>query len=180
LVVGGISSISTRQPHQDELFEEATRSFGPALARLVSAYEADPDRRLDLSQEIQLQLWRSLAHFNHHCSLRTWTYRVAHNVAASYLIRERRARTPFVSLEDLDVPAPVPQPTHQSNLSKLESLIQSLRPLDRQIIVSYLEELDATTIGEITGLSAPAVAMRIHRIKIILAKQFHEGAQQND
>jgi len=36
----------------------------------------------------------------------------------------------------------------------------------------YLEDLDAAAIGEITGLSARAVATRIHRIKKILAGRF--------
>ena len=54
-------------------------------------------------------------------------------------------------------------------------LIQRLKPLDRQVIVSWLEDLDAASIGEITGLSPGNVAMRIHRIKNILARQFREG-----
>jgi RNA polymerase sigma-70 factor (ECF subfamily) len=35
--------------------------------------------------------------------------------------------------------------------------------------------MDATSIGEITGLSPGNVAIRIHRIKNVLAKWFHEG-----
>jgi RNA polymerase sigma-70 factor (ECF subfamily) len=54
-------------------------------------------------------------------------------------------------------------------------LIQQLKPLDRQVIVSYLEGMDSAAIGEITGLSSGNVAMRIHRIKNILAGRFHEG-----
>ncbi len=61
------------------------------------------------------------------------------------------------------------------NLDRLASLIQRLKPLDRQVIVCYLEDLDAASIGEITGLSAGNVAIRIHRIKSVLAKWFHEG-----
>jgi len=38
-----------------------------------------------------------------------------------------------------------------------------------------LEETDAATIGEITGLSPGNVAMKIHRIKNILARRFREG-----
>lgn len=63
------------------------------------------------------------------------------------------------------------------NLDRLAALIQRLKPLDRQVIVSYLEDMDAASIGEITGLSPANVAMRIHRIKNILVKRFHEGGQ---
>jgi RNA polymerase sigma-70 factor (ECF subfamily) len=61
------------------------------------------------------------------------------------------------------------------SLDRLLHLIQQLKPLDRQAIVCYLEDMDAASIGEITGLSPASVAMRISRIKNILARRFHEG-----
>jgi RNA polymerase sigma-70 factor (ECF subfamily) len=67
---------------REDLYEEAVSTHGPALDRLARAYEADPETRRDLLQEIHLALWRSLDSFQSRCSLRTWIYRVAHNVAA--------------------------------------------------------------------------------------------------
>ncbi len=92
---------------QDDLYQEAAATYGAALARLARAYEADSDKRRDLSQEIHLALWRSFEGWNGRCSLRTWVYRVAHNAATSHVIRQRRARAPtLVSLEELnDLPA---------------------------------------------------------------------------
>ena len=60
-------------------------------------------------------------------------------------------------------------------LKRLSILIQRLKPLDRQIIVSYLEGMDASSIGEITGLSPANISMKIHRIKKILKHRFGEG-----
>jgi RNA polymerase sigma-70 factor (ECF subfamily) len=40
--------------------------------------------------------------------------------------------------------------------------------------------MDAASIGEITGLAAANVAMRIHRIKNILARQFREGGSHGE
>jgi RNA polymerase sigma-70 factor (ECF subfamily) len=60
-------------------------------------------------------------------------------------------------------------------LDRLSTLIQRLKPLDRQVIISYLEGMDANSIAEITGLSSPNVAMKIHRIKNVLKRQFAEG-----
>jgi hypothetical protein len=70
-------------PKRDELYETAVREFGRALDRLAAGYEADPERRHDLRQDIHLQLWRSFAVFDGRCSLKTWTFRVAHNTAVS-------------------------------------------------------------------------------------------------
>lgn len=166
----------------DQMYEEAVAAYGLALQRLAHGYEADPDRRLDLLQEIHFNLWRSFADFAGRCSLRTWVYRVAHNVAAAHVVRSRRAvsRT-LVGLEDIEA-FPAPENSEaviagRDALDRLLRLIQRLKPLDRQVILSYLEGMDAASIGEITGLSPGNVATKIHRIKSILARQFHEGEQ---
>jgi RNA polymerase sigma-70 factor (ECF subfamily) len=163
---------------QAELYSETAATFHAALERLARAYEADPESRRDLLQEIHLALWRSFANFDGRCSLRTWVYRVAHNAAASHVGRQRKNNLPLVSLEeaeaapDLNNGAAADQ---QEALERLLTLVRQLKPLDRQVIVSYLEGLDAAAIAEITALSPSNVATRIHRIKRVLAVQFHEG-----
>lgn len=164
---------------QDELYQEAAAAFGAALERLARAYEADPDKRRDLLQEIHFQVWRSFGYFERQCSLRTWVYRVAHHTATAHVIRERRVYSRLVHIEDVEaVAAPDPERygvAEHTALERLSLLIRKLKPLDRQIMVSYLEGLDAASIGEITGLSAGNVAMKIHRIKSVLARRFRQG-----
>jgi RNA polymerase sigma-70 factor (ECF subfamily) len=65
---------------------------------------------------------------------------------------------------------------HQA-LLHLFALIQLLDPLDRQVILAYLEDLDAESIAEITGLSVANVWTKIHRIKDVLVRQFHRGGR---
>lgn len=60
-------------------------------------------------------------------------------------------------------------------LAVLQSLIRRLKPPDDQVMLLYLEDMDATAIGDITGLSARAVATRIHRIKQLLSRHFRQG-----
>ena len=86
------------------------REYGAALARMACAYEADPDLRRDLSQEIHLALWRSFARFDGRCPLRTWIYRVGHNVATSHVVRQtrgKRSAQPFPTLEEAEAQAGV-------------------------------------------------------------------------
>jgi RNA polymerase sigma-70 factor (ECF subfamily) len=164
---------------QDALYRDAAGQFGAALDRLARAYELDPEKRRDLRQEIHFQLWRSFRLYDGRCSLRTWVYRVAHHSAASYVIRERRTYAGLVTLEELealpDAAEGAGAALQRANLDRLAALIQRLKPVDRQVIVCYLEDMDAAAIGEITGLSAGNVATRIHRIKSVLARWFHEG-----
>jgi len=167
---------------QDDLYRQATETYGTALERLSRAYEADAEVRRDLLQDIHIALWRSLAGFNGNCSLRTWIYRVAHNVAATHVLRQRRKHSVrLVGLEELEsVPdrsASVAEADRQQALERLLGMIQSLKALDRQVILSYLEGMDAESIGEITGISPGNVATKIHRIKRILAERFEEGGR---
>jgi RNA polymerase sigma-70 factor (ECF subfamily) len=161
---------------RDDLYESAAQEYSAALSRLARAYEADPEKRRDLLQDIHLQLWRSFELFDARCSLRTWVYRVAHHTATSHVVKERRRYGALVSVEAVDT---IPDPrmseddlSRRDALERLAALIQQLKPLDRQIIVSYLEGLDAATMAEITGLSPANVAMKVHRIKNLLARRF--------
>jgi RNA polymerase sigma-70 factor, ECF subfamily len=170
--------LSALQNH-DELYRKVAAEYGAALERLARAYEADPDRRRDLCQDIHFQLWRSFQLYDAKCSVRTWVYRVAHNTAASHVMRERKVFSSLVTLDEVEsIPDKADREAaadQRINLERLSALVRKLKPLDRQIIVSYLEDLDAASIAEITGLSPAAVAMRIHRIKQLLAKRFREG-----
>lgn len=161
---------------RDDLYEEASRTFGAAIERLARSYEADSDRCRDLVQDIHVAIWRSLAKFERQCSLRTWVYRVAHNVAASHLLKQRRAnRRALVSLEDAvepQGPDPVANVDRQITLHRLHDLIQKLQAIDRTVILLYLEGLEGASIAEITGMSAGNVATKIHRIKKNLIHRF--------
>jgi len=163
--------------NQDESYRLAVSEHGAALGRLVRAYEADPELRRDLLQDIHIGLWRSFAGFKGQCSMRTWVYRVAHNIAASHVTRRMRMRKQ-VSLDMLEeLPDGENLEVSTGEKQKLEALmamIQTLGPPDRQVILLYLEDLDAAAISEIVGLKPGAVATKIHRIKAVLARRFHE------
>lgn len=60
--------------------------------------------------------------------------------------------------------------------SRLYALIHRLTPVERQLILLYLEGCDAASIGEITGMTPGSVATRVHRIKRILADRYQKGS----
>jgi RNA polymerase sigma-70 factor, ECF subfamily len=161
---------------QDDLYERAAAEFGAALGRLARGYEADPDKRRDLLQEIHLALWRSFERFRADCSLRTWVYRVAHNTAISWVTRQKRDRLQMlVSLEEVEMAPVPPDADRRLALERLTHLVQRLKPEDREVILAYLEGMAAAEIGELTGMSARNVATKVHRIKNLLARSFHEA-----
>ncbi|TIX50780.1 RNA polymerase sigma factor [Alteraurantiacibacter aquimixticola] len=155
----------------------AAAQFAAAIERLARGYEADADLARDLVQEIHAALWRSFAYFEGQCSLRSWVYRIAHNVAVTHIQRSRRARKGgFDTLDAIDDLAAPDDPEADAGeaqlVARLMATIHRLAPADRQVMLLYLEDLTATEIGEVTGLSASAVSSRIHRLKTLLAKPY--------
>ncbi len=49
--------------------------------------------------------------------------------------------------------------------------LHQLDSLDRQVILLYLEGLDAASIGDITGISAGNVATKVHRVNHVWSKK---------
>ena len=169
---------------QQTLYEAAAAQYGPAIERIARAFEADPDERRDLVQDIHVALWRSLAGFDGRCAIGTWTWRVAHNTAASHVGKMRR-RPPahrLATLEELADTAGADDPEAAAGerqlLERLDGLIRALGPPDRQVMLLYLEDLPAAEIAEVAGLSAGAVAVKIHRLKTLLARRFHQGGSR--
>ena len=173
---------------RERLYEQAVTSFGAALTRIARSSELDRHKQEDLLQDIHLALWRSLEHFDGDCALGTWVYRVAHNTVASHVLKDRRQTAR--QFESLDTLAASDEPIHPDDpedvavrrllLDEVARLVRQLHPLDRQVLLLYLEGLEAAAIGEIAGLSASNVATKVHRIKKILKKRLggggHDGA----
>lgn len=161
---------------QDDLYERAAAEYAAALGCLARGYEVDPDKRRDLLQEIHLALWRSFERFRADCSLRTWVYRLADNTATSWVTRPKQDRSQMlVSLEEVEMGPVPPDADRRLDLQRLTHLVQRLKPEDREVILAYLEGMEAAEIGELTGISARNVATKVHRVKNLLARNFHES-----
>lgn len=165
---------------QDEQYSLAAAEFGDAIGRLAFAYEHDADKRKDLVQDIHFELWRSFKIFDGRASVRTWVYRIAHNIGASHVLKQKRlSQRFFLNIDDIsDLTDGIDYEAafeRIDQLDRLMSLIQRLGPADRQIITLYLEGLNGAEIAEIAGISSGAAATRIHRIKIQLSRLSQKG-----
>lgn len=168
----------------EQLYTETIAICGPALSRLVMGYERDREHRRDLLQDIHVELWRSFARFDGRCSLFTWAYRVAHNVGASHIMRQRRDAARLVDLDaieqehvavDGEARAEV-----ECTVSALLEKIYLLKPVDRSVMLLYLEGESAAAIAETTGTTPTNVAVKIHRIKQMLARQLGQRGTHGD
>jgi RNA polymerase sigma-70 factor, ECF subfamily len=177
------SATEAAETARDERYLEAASLYGAPLERMARAYEADPSRRQDLLQDVHVAIWRSLLTFDGRCSLRTWVYRVAHYTATKHMLANRRVRLyEMHTLDDIpdieDDRSASSSAAEADSLQRLLTLIERLKPLDRQVILMYLEDFSAEAIGEVVGLSPTNIATKIHRVKRLLATMFHERNRQ--
>jgi RNA polymerase sigma-70 factor (ECF subfamily) len=127
----------------DETFRALITRNAPALGRLARHYEASPEARRDLEQEILVALWRAHGSFRGECSERTWLYRVAHNVAASYVARAIRTRRDAEAVATAPEPEPQRKPddlvVERDVIRRLELRIRALDLPSRQLALLALE-----------------------------------------
>ena len=120
----------------------------------------------DLAQEIAAQSWRAYPSYDPARNFSTWLYRIALNVAISWLRAEaprRRRSVPFeAELHD----AAVSESFEDDDGSRiLRGFIDSQGPLDRALLLLYLEERPNAEIAEILGITHSNVTTKINRLK---------------
>lgn len=143
------------------------------LFKVAGSYARGAEDRRDLVQEMVVQLWRSFDRYDPALRFSTWMYRIALNVAISFLRSEsRRART-FVPAEDEILAlaiAPAGTADIEGDLRAMWQAIDGLDALDRALLILYLDGQSHETIAEVLGLSPTNVGTKIGRIKTRLRR----------
>lgn len=153
-------------------FERLLHEFGPALERLAAAYEADPNEREDLLQEIVFALWRALPAFRGDCSEKTFVYRIAQNRGITHRLRRHARDRRLVELNEVsDIADPSTEEEDGIDVLGRDALLAAVQQLPashRDVIVLSLEGLSNAEIAEVLGISAGNVAVRLFRARACL------------
>src|SRR6266436_10010873 len=81
-------------------FEELVRRYQRPIAAYVYRMVGDYDAALDLTQEIFIKVYGSLARYRSEFKFSTWIYKIAHNCAVDHLRRNNGRETSLVSGSD--------------------------------------------------------------------------------
>ena len=120
----------------------------------------------DLAQEVAAQSWRAYPTYDPARSFSTWLYRISLNVAISWLRVEAPRRRRSVPYEADLHDAPVHDVFDADDGTRiLRGFIDSQGPLDRGLLLLYLEERPNTEIAEILGITSTNVTTKINRLK---------------
>lgn len=147
-------------------FQKLIEEHKGILLKVARTYCQNEDDRIDLIQEMSIQIWRSLDKYKEQCKISTWMYRVALNVAISFYRKnaKRHENTDPLNEELFQITEPDNQET-EAQLVLLERFIQELNDLDKALMLLYLEDKSYFEIAEILGISPSNVGTKISRIK---------------
>ena len=146
-------------------FEDQIGRHRGILFKICNVYGASHEDREDLAQEILIQLWRSFPTFDGRCAFSTWMYRVALNTAISWLRRDTLRRKHVEPAEErmlIALPAKEPE---SDELRLLYGLIDGLDPIQKAMVMLYLDGNSYQEMAEVLGISASNVSTRMNRLK---------------
>lgn len=136
--------------------------------KVAASYARSREDREDVAQDIAAHLWRAFPSFDGQRAFTTWMYRIALNVAISHVrartLRGRHAAPMDEGLEEVPDDHAA-DPALDQQVRALHRFVHAQAPLDRALLLLYLEQHAYREIAEILGISETNVATKIHRLK---------------
>lgn len=155
-----------KQPSEENTLEgdfaRLVRENKSTIYTVCYMFSKDSDEVNDLFQEILVNLWRGFPKFEGRSDIRTWFYRVSLNTCISIDRKKKRGRTVPLSM-DINLYEDNDADTRQVKM--LYDRISRLGPFDRAIVLLWLEGISYDEIGEIVGISAKNVSVKLVRIR---------------
>ena len=152
-----------------QAFDALLQRHRGIVLKIAGSYARGAEDRADLAQEIAAQLWRAWPKYDPARTFSTWMYRVALNVAISHVreqvLRQRHDAVPLdEDLHDI-ADAGAADPEREQHIRLLQAFIARQAPLDRALLLLYLDDRPQREIAEILGISEANVSTRIGRLK---------------
>jgi RNA polymerase sigma-70 factor (ECF subfamily) len=125
----------------------------------------------ELTQDVFMKVFRSLASFRGESSFSTWIYRIACRTAISEVRKRKREFLPIDESLIANVAEEMPAgmfgaDNESEQIGRLEKALGMLPPDEQaMILLFYAQEKSIGDIASIAGLSAPNVKTRLHRIR---------------
>ena len=146
----------------EQQFSQLVRENKSTIYTVCYMFSNNQDEVADLFQEVLIKLWKGYSTFESRSDIKTWIYRVALNTCISIDRKNKRRAKHQLSME-INLFADKDAKTEQ--VSMLHRRINQLQPLDRAIVLLWLENISYDEIGAIVGITAKNVSVRLFRIR---------------
>ena len=145
------------------------------IYKICHSYCRTPEDKQDLEQEIILQLWKSAERYDVQHKVSTWIYRIALNVAISFLRGEKNRKKRIAPVDQSIIELVEDERSLGGAGDEIEALyhfINQLDQLNRALMLLYLDDYSYEEIAEILGISKTNVGTKVSRIKERLQREF--------
>ena len=146
----------------EQKFANMVKENKSTIYTVCYMFSSDEQEVADLFQEVLIRLWNGIDSFDGRSDIKTWIYRVALNTCVTIDKKKQRRRKAQLSM-DIDLFNDRSRDTEQARL--LHRRIGELQPLDRAIVLLWLENLNHDQIGQIVPISTKNVSVRLVRIR---------------
>ena len=165
-------------------FEELVRRYQRPITSYVFRMLGDYDSALDVTQEVFIKVYNSLAKYSPEYKFSTWLYRIAHNAAVDHM---RRNSIVPQSLEvensdgsyEIQIESRLASPEQERERSEwrteIDSVVKCLPAAYRDLIIlRHSRDLSYDEIAEVTGLPLGTVKNRLFRAREMMRTLFIE------
>lgn len=157
-------------PHKDALFLSVLERYGDMIRRICFMYASANADFDDLYQEATINIWRGMDSFRGQALLSTWIYRTTVNSCISWIRGNNRHTNGHVDLDHAAQLVVGDDTEHQDRLKSLYQMIATLDPLEKALVMLWLDGYAYAEIAQVTGIAEGNVAVKLHRIKTKLKK----------
>ena len=169
---------------REDSFEELVRRYQRQITNYVYRMLNDYDASLDVTQEVFIKVYNSLARYSSEYKFSTWLYRIAHNAAIDYM-RRHSVNEQSIEAENADgsfqlqIESPRPTPEQDRERSEwrteIESVVKCLPTVYRELILlRHAQDLSYDEIAEVTNLPLGTVKNRLFRAREMMREIFVE------
>lgn len=165
--------------YDDRPFQELMNRYQALIWRVCYSSLHNPQDAEDLTQEVFLKVYRSLARFEGRSSFKTWIYRIAINTCRNEIRhRSRRPQEASSAIEDMADLLPSASTTvtdwqAQAQREQLAMALHALRPEELEIVrLKDIEERPYADITSRLGISLSAAKMRAQRARQALQTHY--------
>lgn len=160
------------QVGEPEAFRELVAEMHAPLLYFAGKLVADPDRALDVLQEVWLRVFRTIKQLREPQSLRQWLYRTTRGLAIDH-VRAHSARTRHERTFAEQIADQLPEPAADidfapkaADAATLHRALDALEIHHREVLVlHFLEDMSVAEIAAVLDCPAGTVKSRLHYAK---------------
>lgn len=139
------------------------------INRVCFYYAATQQEYEDLRQDVLINIWRGMDKFRNDSKESTWIYRICLNTCVSTW-RKNKRHSGLLPMDMIREEAAEECGDVDAEMRMLHDLISRLSPVEKALIMMWLDEKSYEEIAEVSGFNRNTVATKLRRIREKLAK----------